>query len=141
MNEYNQQHESAETFLSGNDAIKFSGPLNRPATEMEIDELVNFYTKTVNHFTGNSTINVPDDKVRQIALRREKALLAKELQLTTSVMDLVRMQTQIFHIYNLKISRTSVTAKYLLINGFTRIIKRNGILKEMQATDEILFQL
>jgi len=134
MNEFDGLPETMEILLSGNDAIKFTGPLNRRATDEEIEELALFFATDF----INSNIEVLgesfDEAAYLTAVENEKQNLTKELYGTISVMDLVNLDTQIFHVYGFMISRTKKTDKIHLSDGFSRIMKRNGILKEL--TDE-----
>jgi hypothetical protein len=139
MEEFNEIPETAEVLISGIEAIKFAGSLNRPATEMEIDELALFFA--TDFIKGDvELLGEEFDHIQYIlAINREKEEMIEELQMTTYVTDMVNLQTQIFHIYDFMVNKTSVTNKLSFSHGFSRVIKQNGILKLL--TDEDCFDL
>ncbi|SEB05384.1 hypothetical protein [Pedobacter hartonius] len=135
MNEFDGLPETIEILLSGNDAIRFTGPLNRQATDEEIEELALFFA--TDYISSNiEVLGESFDEITYItAVDKEKQLLIKELYGTISVMDLVNLDLQIFHVYGFMISKAKKTDKIQLSDGFSRIMKRNGILKELNDDD------
>lgn len=122
------RYEYLEVIMSDQEAEQFSGAIWRKPTEAELDELAHYFAEDFIRSEVDYE-GLEMDKIEYlIHLNREKQDLVKELLPLTIVMDMVKMDIQIFYTFSFHISKACVTHQLSFEDGLGRTYKMNGVM-------------
>ncbi len=141
MNKQDQKSNAWEDLLYDLEAETYTGAIRRSPTEMELDELALYYASDLINGDINIWEEEMDEMEKIFRIKEEKEQQLKELKNLTGVIDYVRLNIQVFEIYNLTISKNKVNHKLRLNEGKSILIKRNGVLKELYEDKSIVIDL
>lgn len=126
-----EEYENSEVIMSNLEAENFAGAIWRKPTVEELYELAHFFAEDF----IRAEIDFRGLELNEIEyiihLNKEREKVLKELQPLTTVMDLVKIDVQIFYSYSFHVSITSVTNQLSFEDNVHRMYKQNGILKEL----------
>lgn len=135
MTERDDIPEGLNTVLTDLEAEIYVGAKWRTPTNQEIDELAQFFAE--DFISGDIMIGEEMDSIEQlIRINEEKVKLIEELKTLTMVLDLEKIEIQIFHTYSFSIEIGKITNNLTFADGPCRVIKQNGIMRNY--SDELV---
>lgn len=130
-------NEFSEDIMSDQEAERFAGAIWRKPSAEELDELAQHFAEDFVRSEVDIDGREMDNIEYLIHLNREKEDILKELQPLTTVMDMVKLDIQIFYTYSFCISKASVTHQLSIENGLCRVFKKNGVIEELRPHEYI----
>lgn len=119
-------YERVDVIMSQLEAEDFAGAIWRKPTAEELDELAQYFAE--DDIRGEiDFFGLEVDPIEYIILlNKEKENQIKELLPLTKVMDLVKIDVQIFYTYSFHISITSVTNQLFFEDNLSKMYKKDG---------------
>ncbi|WP_158795550.1 hypothetical protein [Pedobacter sp. L105] len=133
------QHDYSRVIMSNQEAEQYCGAYWRKPTTEELDELAFFFATDLVNTEMRMKGEEPDSIEYLIELNKEKEKTNDELQALTMVLDLPKLDTQVFYTYSLMFSATQKTNCLSFEEGMCKVLKREGKLKSINNQDDVLF--
>jgi len=135
----NQKPNYCELVMDFDEANDYTGAIWREVRADELEEVARYYAEDEISSERRVFGEEMDTVEFQIRVEKRIAEAIEEYRPLIRVLDLVKLNIQIFHVFSLSISRTKVTNELFLEDGMSKLLKKDGVFTDLSLSDEILF--